>query len=79
MTRSASEALISTIFEGLLPPYVLPVVSQFIVILKKNVEFLWLEFRLKSFLELHMRFKDFMCIRMRKLHAEGQIQADAHD
>ena len=42
-------------------------------------KFLWLEFRFKSFLELHVRFKGFVCLRMRKLHAEGQIPADAHD
>ena len=42
-------------------------------------KFPWLEFRFKSFLELHVHFKDFMCIRMRKLHAECQIPADAHD
>ena len=42
-------------------------------------KFLWLEFRFKSFLELHMHFKGFVCLRMRKLHAECQIPADAHD
>ena len=40
--------------------------------------FLWLEFRFKSFLELHMHFKGFMCIRMRKLHQECEVPADAH-
>ena len=44
-----------------------------------TVEFLWIKFRLKSFLELHVHFNNFMCIRMRKLHAECQIQADACD
>ena len=38
-------------------------------------KFLWLEFRFKSFLELHMHFKGFVCLRMRKLHAECQIRA----
>ena len=42
-------------------------------------KFPWLEFRIKSFLEFHMHFKGFMCIRMRKLHAEWQIPADTHD
>ena len=42
-------------------------------------KFLWLEFRFKSFLELHVHFKGFVCLRMRKLHAECQIPADAHD
>ena len=27
----------------------------------------------------HTHFKDFMCIRMRKLHEEHQVPADAHD
>ena len=43
------------------------------------ITFLWLEFRFKSFRELHMHFKGFMCIRMRKLHEEHQVPADAHD
>ena len=43
------------------------------------IVFLWLEFRFKSFLELHTHFKDFMCIRMCKLHKEHQVPADAHD
>ena len=59
------------------PPYVLTVVSQFIDILteKKTVffRFPWIEFRFKSFLELHVHFKGFMCIHMRKLHAECQL------
>ena len=38
--------------------------------------FLWLEFRFKSFLKLNVHFKCFMCIHMRKLHAECQIPAD---
>ena len=42
-------------------------------------KFPWLEFRFKSFLQLHVHFKGFTCIRMRKLHAERQIPADAHD
>ena len=82
MTRSASEALISTTFDGLFPPQFLTVVSQFIAILKKKtfiIEFLLIKFRLKSFLELHVHFNGFICIRMRKLHAESQIQADACD
>ena len=41
--------------------------------------FLWLEYRFKSFLELHVHFKGFICIRMRKLHEERQIPADAHE
>ena len=65
------------------PPYVLTVGRQFIVILTKKktllFKFPWLEFRFKSFLELHVHFKGFMYIRMRKLHAERQIPADAHD
>ena len=40
-------------------------------------KFLWLEFRFKSFLELHVHFKGFVCIRMRKMHAERQIPDDA--
>ena len=43
------------------------------------IELLWIKFRLKSLLELHMHFSDFMCIRMRKLHAEYQNQADTCD
>ena len=43
------------------------------------ITFLWLELRFKSFLELHMHFKGFICIRMRKLHEEHQVPADAHD
>ena len=42
-------------------------------------KFLWLEFRFISFLELHVHFKGFVCLRMRKLHAECQIPADSHD
>ena len=42
------------------------------------IMFMWLEFRFKSFLELHMHFKGFMCIRMHKLHEEFQVPADAH-
>ena len=91
VTRSASETLSSTIFEDRFLPYVFTIKSQCVVILttttkkkkkkKKTLmfKFLWLEFRLKSFLELHVHFKDFVCIRMRKLHAECHIQADAHD
>ena len=41
--------------------------------------FLWLEFRFKSFLQLQVHFKGFMCIRMRKLHKECTVPADAHD
>ena len=36
VTRSASETLSSTNFEDRLPPYVLTVVSQLIVVLTKN-------------------------------------------
>ena len=36
LSRSASETLSSTTFEGRLPPYVLTVVSQFNVILTKQ-------------------------------------------
>ena len=43
------------------------------------IELLWIKFRLKSFLELHVHFNGFMCIRIRKLHAEYQNQADACD
>ena len=39
---------------------------------------LWLEFRFKSFLELHLHFKNFMCISMRKLHEKRQVEADAY-
>ena len=45
---------------------------------KTFFKFLWLEFRFKSFLELRVHFKGFVCFRMRKLHAEFQIPADAH-
>ena len=38
-----------------------------------------MKIRLKSFLELHVHFNGFMCIHMRKLHVERQIQADACD
>ena len=37
---------------------------------KTSFKFLWLEFRFKSFLELHMHFKGFMCILICNLHAE---------
>ena len=37
------------------------------------------KFRLKSFLELHVHLNGFTYIRVRKLHAEYQIQADACD
>ena len=43
------------------------------------ITFLWLEFRFKSFVELHVHFKGFMYIRTRKLHEEYQLPADAHD
>ena len=69
-------------FEDCFPPYVLTAVSQCNVILMKKTllfKFLWLEFRFKPFLELHVHFKGFMCVRMRKLHAKRQIPADAHD
>ena len=81
-SRSASETLSSIMFGDRFPPYVLTVVSQFIDILTKKTvlfRFPWLEFRFESFLELHVHFKGFMCIRMRKLHAECQMPADAHD
>ena len=42
-------------------------------------KFPWLEFRFNSSLELHVHFKGFMCICMRKLHAQCQIPADAQD
>ena len=65
------------------PPHVLILVSQYNAILtgEKTLlfKFLWLEFRLKLFLELHVYFKGFMCIRMHKRHAECQVPADAHD
>ena len=84
MSRSASETLSSTIFEECFPPYVLTMLNQFNVILTKEkktllFKFLWLEFRFKSFLELHVHFKGYINIRMRKLHAECQIPADEHD
>ena len=82
VTRSASETLSSTIFDDRFPSYVLTVVSQFIVTLTKKTlffKFPWLEFRFKSFLELHAHFKGFMSIRMRKLHTESQIPANTYD
>ena len=83
MSRFASETLSPTTFEDRFSPYVLTVVSQFNVILTKKktllFKFLWLEFRFKLFLELHAHFKYFMCIRMRTLHEECQVRADAHD
>ena len=80
VTRSASETLSSTLYEDRFPPYVLTVVSrQFIVILTKKRCCLSFNNRFKSFLELHVHFKGFMCIHMRKLHAECQIPADAYD
>ena len=36
--------------------------------------FLWLEVRIKSFLELHVQFEGFICIRMRKLHENARFQ-----
>ena len=64
-----SETLSSTIFENRFPPFVLTVVDQFNVIFsfyRKTLlfKFLWLEFRFKSFLELHVHFKGFMYIQM---------------
>ena len=81
MSRSAPVTLSSTMFEDRFPSYVLTFVSEFNVILKKKTvffKFLWLEFRFKSFLELYVHLNGFMCICMRKLHAESQIQTDAH-
>ena len=46
---------------------------------KTLFKFPWLEFRFKSFLELHVHFKGFMGILMRILQAECQIPAEAHD
>ena len=43
------------------------------------IEFLWIKFRLKSFLELHVHFSGLMCTCMRKVHTEYQIQANACD
>ena len=78
-----SESLSSTISEDrLFLQYVLTVVSQFIVIFNGKMllfKFLWLEFRIKSFLVLHVQFNGFMCIRMLKLHAECQISTGAQD
>ena len=82
MSWSVSETLLSTIFEDCFPPYVLTGGSQFNVILTKKTllfKFLWLEFRFKSFLKLHVHLKGFICIHMRKLHVECQIPADEHD
>ena len=71
LSRSAFEALSSTIFEACFPPSGLTVGTQFIVILTKKktllFKFLWLEFRFKSFLEMQVHFKGLMCIRMRRL------------
>ena len=61
MWRSASETLSSTIFDNRFPPFILTVVSQFNVILTINCLSLWLEYRFKSFLELHVHFKCFVC------------------
>ena len=43
------------------------------------ITLLWLEFRFKSFHELHEHFKGFICIRMRKLHEVNHVSVDAHD
>ena len=81
VTRSASETLSYTNIEDGFSPYVFTFVSYFINILtQKTLLFMfpWLEFRFKSFLELHVQFKGFMCIRLRKLHEKRQVPADAH-
>ena len=78
MTRSASEALKSTTFKGLFPAIVF-----------ESCESIYCHFEEenvdngvsmdKSFLELHVHFNGFVCIRMRKVHAGCQIQANACD
>ena len=82
VTQSASETLSSTIFEDCFAAICFdncePIYCHFNE-KKLLFKFLWLEFRFKSFLVLHVHFKGFMCISMCKLHAECQIPADAHD
>ena len=82
VTQSASETLSYTNSEAHFPPNSFDICE--LIYCHFNAKtllftFLWLEFRFKSFLELHVHFKDFICISMRKLQEELQVPADAHD
>ena len=70
MTRSASEALKFTTFDWSFPAIVFDSCESIYCHFEEKtliIEFLWIKFRLKSFLELHVHFNGFICIRMRKL------------